>query len=168
MRIPALLLVVMLALAAVLAGCIEIGDGPAVDAAGVDQSETSVTDAATPTGPVELGTMGFTLGPVGSAITPTAASLDIQVPEGIQNVVLQLSLANGVTVDFMASGLPGCEQVVELPSYVAGYERATDCLVEAGSYEVVVYHTTGYVQGTLTVVAIYPSADSHPVELSES
>lgn len=142
-----------------LAGCLDVAPSDGADGAAVDQASTAEAPAARPTGTVEIGSMGFVLGPMGnSPVTRTSVSLSgLEVLEGARKVILRLELEQGATVDFGATGLDGCEQWISVPnSHVGGYERATECTLQPGLYTLTLGHLTGHVEGTVTVFAVYP------------
>lgn len=153
---------VLLVLAAIVTGCVDVApESDGVGTAGADTPAPAPdaepgADAGADREPILLGETGFVLGPQGNTpVTSTSVALEgIEVPENAVRVILQLAFQQGVTVGFSATGLAGCEQRVELPSHVGGYERATECAPEPGLHTLTLSHTTGHVEGTARVLAV--------------
>lgn len=144
----------LLALPALLAGCVDV---PAArdDVSPATDTRDGPASAVGEREPVLLGEMRFVLGPQGNTpVSATSVHLeDLQVPEDARRVVLQLEFAEGVTVQFAATGLDGCEQTIGV-SQVAGYKRASECDLPPGPHSLKLSHTTGHVTGTARVLAI--------------
>lgn len=144
--------VTIIGLALVGAGCV---DNTPTEAASADAPTDDATDAmaAAPAGPVDLGYLGFQLGPMGdTAVSEVSASLQgIVVEEAVKRVVVVLKIENGATVDFTVEGIDGCEVSMEGPAHVSGLEQSLECNPAPGTYDLTVRHTSGFVVGEATV-----------------
>ncbi len=142
-------LIWLASLALLLPGCLDAADNvtPAAVAPG--------TLAETSTFPVELGAMGFKLGPVANTpVTQTSASLgDIIIPEGTHHVVVKLHVTEGASVNFRVLGIEGCEIERAGPTHLSGMEVSPECAPMPGTYTLTAAHDAGNLEGHLTITA---------------
>ncbi len=139
----------LLALATPLSGCLS-GTDDVAPAAALTAGDTTAANT------LDLGKMGWALGPLGNlaGVTRTSVALGIIVPEEATRLTVTIALERGVTHGLELSGIVGCTTTFPTSQSVVDAILTVTCdAPPAGLADVTLRHTSGHMQGTLHVTA---------------